>query len=146
MKRAIALFLLLVMTLAAVQPTFALHFCRGELHSVAIGKVQKSCCGKTMENPLKPLSAHAGNRLYLPVNTCCSTYLIELSTDNFRLPGQLSIGDFQQILFSPLVFPENVPLKGRHSGISLSSTHFFPPGGLARYSADLLAVICIFRI
>jgi hypothetical protein len=112
---------------------------------VAIGKVQKPCCGKAMDNPLETLPANALNKLYQSVNVCCSTYMIELSTDNFQLPVQLSCIDFQQVFFDPALFLENF-LSQSHSGISFFSSYFFPPGGLARYSIDLLTVICIFRI
>jgi hypothetical protein len=146
MKKAIASFLLLIMMLTALQPTLALHFCGGDLRSVAIGKMQKSCCETTMEKPLNPLSAHAENRFYQPLNTCCSTYTIEVSTDNFQSPNRQLTNDFQQWVFNPVLFSAGILLKGIDSLISLSSIHLFPPGGLARNGVDLLAVICIFRI
>jgi hypothetical protein len=144
MKKVIALFLLFMMTLVAVQPTLALHFCGGRLKSVAIGSIQKPCCGEASENPIK--TRNAENRLQQPINTCCSSSLIELSTDNYPPSEQQSIIDFQQQTFYPALFLYNFPLKGSYLNNSLINKYFCPPGGLARYSVDLLTVICIFRI
>ncbi|MDR2683000.1 MAG: hypothetical protein LBB64_03910 [Dysgonamonadaceae bacterium] len=146
MKKAIALFLLAIMTLTALQPSLALHFCGGNLRSVAIGKMQKSCCETAMEKPINPLPAHAENRFYQPINTCCSTYTIELSTDNFQSPVQQSITDLQSFTFHSILFPVNALLEGIDSPISLTPKRLFPPGGLARNTIDLLTIICIFRI
>ncbi|MDR2057943.1 MAG: hypothetical protein LBP83_06635 [Dysgonamonadaceae bacterium] len=143
MKKAIALFLLAVMMLTALQPALALHFCQGKLRSVAIGRVQKSCCETAMESPFKTRSDNAGNTLYRPINTCCSTYVVELSTDNFQSPVQQSINDFRQPVFNSVLFSAETLLKGVDFAISLSC---FPPGGPVRTGADLLTVICIFRI
>jgi hypothetical protein len=146
MKKAIALFLFAIMTLTALQPTLALHFCGGSLRSVAIGNVQKSCCETAIEKPINPLSTHAENRLYQPINTCCSTYTVELSTDNFQSPAQQSTIDFQSLTFHSILFSINTLLKGINSPVSLSFGRQFPPGGLACNTVDLLTVICIFRI
>jgi hypothetical protein len=145
MKKAIAFFLLSIMTLTALQPTVALHFCGDNLRSVAIGKIQKTCCESSIKNVTKSSPVKAENRISPPMNTCCSTYMIELSTDNFQTPVQQSIVDFQQPTFNPVLFPIDIPLKETDS-TSSSFLRRFPPGGLARYCVDRLTMICIFRI
>lgn len=146
MKKAIALFLLSIMTLTALQPTVAMHFCGGNLRSVTIGKIPQTCCQATIENRIKTSQTNTEKRIYQPINTCCATYMVELSTDNFQSPVQQSAIDFQQHTFNPVLFSIDILLKGAGSVVSSSSMHLFPPDGLARYCADLLTVICIFRI
>jgi hypothetical protein len=139
MKRAISFFLLMLVMLIAVQPSLALHFCRGQLRSVAIGQSSKSCCGKAMEMEME-------NQENAISNKCCSTYTIKIATDDFQPSAQQSIIEIQQQIQHPVLFLCESLLKGNEPGASLSFKHFFPPGGLARYSVDLLTSICIFRI
>jgi hypothetical protein len=134
MKRVISFFLLALVTLIAVQPTLALHFCGGQLRSVAIGQSSKSCCGKAMENQENTIS-----------NKCCSTYTIEIETDDFQPSAQQLLIETQQLLH-PVVFLCDSLLKGSESDTLFSFKHLYPPAGLARYSMDLLTFICIFRI
>jgi hypothetical protein len=145
MKKVLASFLLLITTLTAIQPTLALHFCGGRLQSVAIGNRHKNCCGDVMEIRNKAFPADTKNTLSQSGNTCCATYTVEIATDNFQSPHrQAAIENAMNL--NPLLFACEISTSKFHSDILLYPEHFFPPGGLARYSVDLLTFVCIFII
>jgi hypothetical protein len=127
MKRVLLFFLLSVMSLVAIQPTLAFHYCGGSLHSVGMTdeEPQKSCCGKS---------------------ACCSHYTAKLTTGDFQLPQQDSTIGTDLVPNSILHVLFDTILIERDSTDSLVLQRIFPPGGLAKYNADLLTLVCIFRI
>ncbi|MDR2804966.1 MAG: hypothetical protein LBB85_04890 [Dysgonamonadaceae bacterium] len=128
MKRAISIFLLLIMSLVAAQPTIAFHYCGNHLRSVEISgsNTQTSCCG---------------------TKSCCSNYTVQMATDHFQLPQHASSAEIQMLLLKPVLFPlfDNL-LTREESNFFLLLQTVFPPGGLVKYNVNLLALICILRI
>jgi hypothetical protein len=127
MKRALAFILLISLLQATVQPTFAFHYCKGRLHSVSLVKrdLPKPCCEKNRPG-------------------CCSDNLLTIKTDSFSIPQTDT--DIQ----AP-AFPQTVFLAVNDDLIlpcinNLLLQQVFPPGGLARYSAEVRHLFCIYRI
>ncbi|MDR0866125.1 MAG: hypothetical protein LBO74_14505 [Candidatus Symbiothrix sp.] len=127
MKRVVLFFLLSVMSLVAAQPTLAFHYCGGNLRSVGMTDEdpQKSCCGKS---------------------GCCSHYTVKLTTDDFQTPQQDSTIETDLVPNPIWQVSLDVVLIERESTDSLVLQRIFPPGGLATYHADLLTLVCTFRI
>jgi hypothetical protein len=138
MKRVISAFLLLIMALASVHTTWAWHYCGGILHSVTLADGNPACCcGKKSDcSPLENSDSQI-------TESCCSEYIIDISTDNFNCPQDLAQGT-NQLVPNPALFSNLLKLNDSED-ISVSQ-YIFPPGGFAKDNADLLTLICIFRI
>ncbi|OAV71555.1 hypothetical protein Barb4_00602 [Bacteroidales bacterium Barb4] len=134
MKRTLSILLLFLTLAAAVKPTLAFHYCGGSLHSVSLtgDDLQRSCCGGEEEE------GEAGS--------CCSDYTVEVATDDYQTPQQeVSVGISSHDLL-PAFFVSDRLLKRDAPDDFLIIQRSFPPGGLAEYDADLLSLICVFRI
>ena len=127
MKRTISFIILISLLLTAVQPSIAFHYCKGKLHSVGFVKkdLPESCCAKKQTD-------------------CCSNKILKVKTDSFPInqtDTDIQAPAFPQpeffVVSDDLIFP---------SGNNLLLQHIFPPGGLARYSAEMRHFICIYRI
>ena len=127
MKRTISFIILMGLLLTAAQPSIALHYCKSELHSVSFVKkdLPKSCCEKNRPG-------------------CCSDRVLKIKTDSFsilRTDTDIQAPACPQTVFftvgDVLIFPCKT---------NLLLQQVFPPGGLARYSAALRHLICIYRI
>jgi hypothetical protein len=128
MKRAISIFLLLIVSLVAAQPTIAFHYCGNQLKSVEISSLEKqtSCCGKT---------------------NCCSNHLIQITTDRFQLPQQAWSVELPSLLLKPAVFVFFDDLfKKETTNTPLLLQTLFLPGGLIKHNINLHVFLCIFRI
>jgi hypothetical protein len=126
MKKGITSLLLLLVLVATVQPTVALHFCGGHFHSIAIGSPRKSCCGEAMKG-------------------CCSTYTIEITTDHFQLPDQTPDLKAESLIIQPVVFLTDIIRIYTITTSSLIQT-VFPPGQLVQSGMEILIRICILLI
>jgi len=138
MKRFISAILFLVMLVAAVQPTVAVHFCGGNFHSIGIGEGKRSCCPVVC-----PEGELAGDvSLSEPVASCCSDYAIEIATDSCQQPPVVSLGDVFQTVFACLP----VYLSYEAVSLPLLSDVSFPPGGLAKHNTNILLLHCTLQI
>lgn len=127
MKRAISFILLISLLQATVQPTFAFHYCKGELLSVNFVKkdLPKSCCEKNRPG-------------------CCSDKFLKIKTDSFpiyRADANIQAPAFLQPVFFAV---NNDLILSCEDNLLLQQV--FPPGGLARYSAEVRHLFCIYRI
>lgn len=127
MKRTISFILLIGLLLTAIQPSIAMHYCKGQLHSVGFVKKDslKSCCGKTQSN-------------------CCSNKVLKVKTDTFPI-NQTDTEVYTMLFLQPLFFAVTDDLIFPCEN-SLLLQQVFPPGGLARYRAEMRHLICIYRI
>jgi hypothetical protein len=123
MKRILAIQVILIVLLTAIQPALVLHYCGGKLNSIGLVKtgLPKSCCGGEGDN-------------------CCSNQIFKIATDDYQLQQQ----DFTEI-FSQVPIPGFFLLSDNlFSGESfdpLVTQHTFPPGGV-----DLIHRFCVYRI
>jgi hypothetical protein len=127
------------MTFASIQTTWDWHYCGGILRSVTLAdKNSACCCGNESE-------VEKNNSPDIPQvkQFCCSDYLLDIATDNFDLSHSF-IGTVQHVLKSFL--SSDNTLKLFEPAYFPVSQYVFPPGKLAKYGADLLTLICIFRI
>lgn len=136
MKRLVSIFLLLLMLAASVQPTLALHFCGGELHSVRLGGNLTSCCknARTIGDAEGVFFQKA----------CCANYQIDIHTDTFQ--PQDAATDIVPLvaciscLFSALMLPDT-------DGDFFAARLNVPPDSLTYPPpTDRLTQFCIFRI
>jgi hypothetical protein len=141
MKRIASISLLLLMLVAAVQPTLALHFCGGSLHSVnLLNGAGKSCCKGEMQSEQQP-----SNGISFSQN-CCSNQTIELATDVFQTSQQELNIDAQTFSFVPFPVLSNNDRNANEPEYILVFQQKFPPGGLAKTHADMLSLVCSFLI
>jgi hypothetical protein len=148
MKQAISIFLIFVMSFTSVQTTWVFHYCGGHLHSIGLagGKPEMTCCGGRMETAAAANDGEGLHTVSAPPAPCCTNHTVEISTDDCQTPQQANETAGTYPVANPVLF-----LSGRLSGWSEPVDSriiqsFFPPGGLAKYTADRLALICIFRI
>jgi hypothetical protein len=139
MKRILSVFLLIIMAFASVQTTWNRHYCGGILRSVTLADGNSACCCGD-ENQIEK-----NNSQGLPqINKfCCSDYLLDIVTDNFDL-SHVTIGTVWFMSKAFLCHDDSLKLSEPESFSVLQ--YIFPPGRLAKYNADLLTLICIFRI
>jgi hypothetical protein len=139
MKRIVSTFLLIIMSFVSIQTTWDWHYCGDILRSVTLADGNSACCcsngNETEKNDSSDLPQV--NKL------CCSDYLIDVATDNFDL-SHFVIGTVQHV--SKSFFLCAYPLKFYEQRAFSVSQYVFPPGRSVEYSADLLTLICIFRI
>ncbi|MCL1937256.1 MAG: hypothetical protein FWF52_02535 [Candidatus Azobacteroides sp.] len=127
MKRLLPILLLLIMSLVAVQPTVAFHYCGKQLRSVGILRENSpsDCCGQ---------------------KNCCSHYTVKLSTDHFQLPEQEIILKNSSPNQAAWFFLTVQPFEEKEWINWRIYQTVFPLGIFAPYQPDLLSWICIFRI
>jgi hypothetical protein len=75
---------------------------------------------------------------------CCSNKVLTVKTDPFSL-NRTDQDIPAPVVPHPVFFTANTDLVYPCEN-SLFLQHVFPPGGLARYSAELRHLICIYRI
>jgi hypothetical protein len=147
MKRTIAIVLLCVAALIAVQPTLAFHYCSGGLSSVRLfsDRTDVCCCGG---HEAEELTANhlpdAPCELALPVESCCSNRVLTLSTDDFQTTQALASGVHPGWALPVFFVSQLISLKTPDASSILPFN--FPPGGLAKSGTDVLALNCILRI
>jgi hypothetical protein len=137
MKRTVAVFLLVIMPFISIQTVWDLHYCGGILRSVTLADGKSGCCCG-----IKGEQSHAQDSPQIS-QSCCSDYLLNIATDDFDLSNSV-IGTVQTVS-NPFLLHDN-PLKLSEPYNFSVLQYLFPPGGFAKYNADLLTLICIFRI
>lgn len=151
-KRKLAVFLLSVMALVAVQPVIAMHFCQGKLHSwdLFVNNDTSSCCQtKTTDDSCTPTYA-SDNHSYALNEThdnCCDFETIQVSTDEYQHQTQdlssgklfLSLENVWFVLSSLL----NANAVEESTNLSLKD---FPPQGHFLQDVSILNYICVYRI
>jgi hypothetical protein len=135
-----------------VQPTFAFHYCGGVLRSIGVmnGSLRASCCCAAetgaacshSEDPLQRPADNDGATVRKLVKTCCSDYTIEISTDHFQTVQTESCFVLRPVSFLPC---QSLNLSNC-CRLPVQQYGFPPPGKFAGHKADLLTLICIFRI
>ncbi|MDR2040926.1 MAG: hypothetical protein LBP98_01235 [Tannerella sp.] len=141
MKRTIATVMVIWMALTAMQPALAFHFCGGSLVSVGLADTERCCCGKeTGEDTTCP----APEGIAGPVESCCSNYTMELSTDEFRTTPAGGCGKEPpagQVALPPAGW---YGCDGRNDAPPIRPLS--PPGTPAASSTHRLALLCTLRI
>jgi hypothetical protein len=139
-SRILTVLITIIMAFASVQTTWALHYCGGILRSITLAYGNPACCcGDKNENNID----HHSSDLQKINESCCSDYFVDIATDNFDITNFV-IETIQHIA-NLFLLPDN-SLKLNESENFPVSQYIFPPGGHAKYNADLLTLICIFRI
>ena len=147
MKRIISIFLTLLVLLAAVHPTLALHYCGDNLHSIKVLAEAKaaSCCAHPDIQSERDAAYPGDNYLFSEsMNGCCSFYYIEMSTDDFQQQAidsnmpKLSVAPICDLsIYSILQGYQSTP------GVNLQT---FPPGDIFREGGFRLSIICTYLI
>jgi hypothetical protein len=128
MKRLISIFMLTILLLTAAQPTLIFHYCGGKFHSVGLAKNEfpKSCCGEKHKN-------------------CCSNEILKIATDDYQLQQQ-DLTELAPLVLNPVLYVLFDNLQPSESTDALVLQNIFPPGGLAKYSAAIIQMNCVYRI
>jgi hypothetical protein len=135
--------MVLWMAVTAMQPALAFHFCGGALVSVGLADTGRCCCGKETGEDAECPAPDDG--IAQPVESCCSNYTVELSTDEFRTTPDTCCGK------EPSAAGTAVLLAAGWSGCDVRNDapliqHLSPPGTPAASGTDLLALICTLRL
>ncbi|MDR0814995.1 MAG: hypothetical protein LBN37_04495 [Bacteroidales bacterium] len=142
MKRIVSIFLLLLMLAASAQPTLALHFCGGTLHSVHLGKNVPSCCKNAETTDGRNEAGTSQGILFQ--KTCCANYQIDIHTDTFQTQDAATdivpLASCISCLLPAFMLPDT-------DSDSFAVRHIFPPDyRTVPPQADRLTQFCIFRI
>ncbi|MDR0511257.1 MAG: hypothetical protein LBH06_09225 [Rikenellaceae bacterium] len=132
MKRAFAISLLAVMLCATSHMALALHYCGGDLRSVApVGLERKSCCSTHSHEDEEGLQK----------GRCCSEVYMQIATDDFSATARQAATDnapHQTFILCPS------PALARTDLLTVKN--LFPPGSPVRSGKELLTFIHILRI
>lgn len=152
MKRGVALFLLNVMALVAVQPAIAMHFCEGKLYSwgLFVCNDDTSCCqtkaAKHSCCSTYPSENH-GSGLNKAQGECCDFETIRVATDDYQKQIEEFNPDRSSLSFENIWIALHNSLKGTVSEPETTLLqNDFPPGGLFLQDVSILHYICIYRI
>ncbi|MDO5522657.1 MAG: hypothetical protein Q4G48_01275 [Bacteroidia bacterium] len=153
MKRKIAVFLLSVMALVAVQPVIAMHFCEGKLHSwdLFVNNNDTSCCETKTAEPHFCCSPNLSENHPCSLNEshdgCCDFETIRVSTDVYQNKTQEINPDKPSFSFDNVWFALT---HLRKNTLSEPNTPLpqktFPPDGLFLQDVSILNYICIYRL
>jgi len=150
MKQAISIFLTVLVLLMVVQPTLAFHYCGDTLRYVKVlAEVPvNSCCSGAGEYANMHVEEGAANEyLFLEhAKGCCSSYIIEMSTDDFKLQQESKIDRGFVAVDHPLVL--NFLSSVLDSSIDPAAINLqrFSPGDTFHERRELLSLICTFLI
>ncbi|EGJ72194.1 hypothetical protein Bcop_2019 [Bacteroides coprosuis DSM 18011] len=131
------------MLTVTVQPTLAMHYCAGKLHSVSLfdNTGQLDC---EENNILDKYYEYT----YIE-ETCCQTHYLHIQTDNYSVVNK----DKQDIQYHPQsdigvipLFISKIPYVVLPDDTTPQIKLSFPPQGLSRYAYNLLTQICIYRL
>jgi hypothetical protein len=131
------------MLFASIQTTWAWHYCGDILRYIALADGNPNCCcenkNKVECNNIEP---HSSNLPQIS-KSCCSDYFVDVETDNFDLPN-FTIETSQHVSNLFLLHDNSLIINVPENFSVLQ--YVFPPGGVVKHNADLLTLICIFRI
>lgn len=152
MKKGLAVFLLSVMALVAVQPVIAMHYCGGKLYSwdLFVNNDNSSCCQTEATEDLcgsTNLSENLRYALNESHNNCCDFETIQVSTDDYKNQIQEINAEKLFLSIENVWFILNNLLNNEVSEpkITLLQNHF-PPKGLFLQDVSIRDYICIYRI
>jgi hypothetical protein len=128
------------MAFASIQTTWALHYCGDILRSITLTDGNQICCcgDKNEEN----IAHHSSDSPQIS-KSCCSYYFVDIATDSFDMTDFV-VATIQQVSNLFLLHDNSLTINVLENFSVLQ--YVFPPGDIAKYNADLLTLICIFRI
>lgn len=140
----------MIMTVFAIRPVIAMHYCNGELYSINLYQHQEgsstfTCCHSDNSEASTTI---AHQMLTSAWGSCCDNTALELATDEYRN----NTGSFVlRILSNPVdngihLFANTNSLKPSVQETDPSSGQLFPQEGLFLKDIDILTYICIYRI
>jgi hypothetical protein len=137
MRQAVAILLLLVLTVTSIRPTLAAHYCQGTLRAVGLTSegMEAACCG-VMEEELPD-----GSALSDPLDRCCLTRVFEVATDDYASRQPEAPSTTSPVM--PLFFPP--ASNGTPSARSLFTLHASAPGGKVLSAREILSLIRVAR-
>jgi|AGTN01.3.fsa_nt_gi hypothetical protein len=153
MKKGIAILLMLIMLIAGVHPSLAVHFCGGSLRSIELmeGRHDTSCCEapkKTTESSCSDAHhARAIEQNNFDIHgNCCDLQKIDVSTDTFNhRDQQIQFTNLQQS-FNNIWFTLHYTVNQVDPDNTITVRRFPPPEGVNKVNSNLLTFICIYRI
>lgn len=152
MKRGIAVFLLSVMVLVAVQPVIAMHYCGEELYSwdFFISNDNSSCCPTNIAEFSHHSASSSENHdcnIGVAHDNCCDFETIQVSTDEYQNKVQESNPAEVSLSIDNVWFTLNYLLRETQPEKKiLLPQKDFPPSGLFMQDVSILNFICIYRI
>jgi len=139
MKKVFSISLSLLMMVAMLQITVAMHYCGGEEVATKVSLSGKlASCGMNCTEEEMPLQ---GTNF---TSHCCENTLIFCGVSNNYSPTYSIIPESYQNNFQVLAIPLELSAKSK-TALNPLNTNISPPGALMSTNVDL-STICVFRI
>lgn len=139
MKRIVAIFSLIIIMVAGLQPMIAMHYCGDELHSLKIYQSvesTKSCCG----------NSDSGTTLNLN-GSCCETEILKLATDDYQNKAEQFVSQLSTLILDGTGFILADWLNSSQPDAKpILPSLKFPTTGLHLNDVSIHTYICIYRI
>lgn len=158
MKRILSILLLVVMTVVAVQPVLAMHYCGGHLYSLNLLENNDSdnCCGEKSTHmndhdccPTEhPNSNSAHKNCVSDINdNCCDTQSIKFEADDFLSEiNQVNLNAPVHTFGILWVAIESFFKQFEQNKNTSILTDAFPSDGLFLKDVSINTFVCTFRI
>ena len=151
MKRTISILLTTLVLLAVIRPTLVFHYCGSSLRYVKIlaEASVNSCCpvaDESTDGYMQGNDIAANEYLFSEfAKSCCSSYIIGISADDFKLQQESKIERVSVVVNHLPLFssPHSMPDDVDRTAIGLQR---FSPGGTFNEGRELLSLICAFLI
>lgn len=147
-KRVLTSLLLLVVLTLSLHPIITLHFCKGDLQSIAVDSKSEviACCALssiTENNNLETLSTN----LTVSSESCCSFQKVEVITDNFTIEHtNTTIQKSFTFTYLPISAILNYLINlFTPETLNKSNNHISPPW-LHSTTLKFLSYICVYRL
>jgi|GEM_PF-6738072 hypothetical protein len=164
MKRTISIFLTTIVLLVMIQPTLVFHYCDNSLRYVKLlTEDSVHCCcsgvngheeingntninGSTNKYAQDRSVATDGDLFLESFKSCCSFYIIGISTDDFNLQQEAAIDRGTSVAISYLPSVTSLSSVSKEVDKAAINLQRFLPGETFYESRELLSMICAFLI
>jgi len=164
MKRTISIFLATLVLLVMIQPTLVFHYCGSSLRYVKILTEDSVHCCCSGVNEHAEISGNEdingsanryaqdrsvatdGNLFLESFKSCCSFYIIGISTDDFNLQQEAAIDRGTSVAVNYLPSVTSLSSVSKEVDKAAINLQRYLPGEIFYESRELLSMICTFLI
>jgi hypothetical protein len=138
MKKVLSIFLLLLMTVALLHISVAIHYCEGKEVASSVSLSGKlASCGMACSEQKIPFQGASFT------NHCCDNTLTVCGINNNYFPSYSFVPELHRYNFQALAIPVELSAK---SGLNIPTYTIVNPPGFLMFTKVDLSNICVFRI
>lgn len=147
MRQILSFVLLLLMLIAGIQPTMAMHFCGNNLHLISLFE-KENCTFCSIDTPSKDVAPICCNRfssesrdLIVTSESCCTDHQIELSTDQFHNQERFTVCNTIYPTINGILYfvPSRLDILKINAQQNFNLE--YPPKGFEYLNVDILTAI-----